>query len=276
MEEALRELDRLDREEGLGAMPGRHSGRHRRPRRTTSPALVGVVVTAALLSGVVLVAPGDELQTVRRLVGLAPDRYGSPPEFTAGEGSFDFLVTQPGSDAPVGYDPCTPVRYVVNPAGAPSDWAELVDTAADHTSWATGLELQDAGTTDERPFDSGGRQAAGEDQRVVIGFADSEEFEELSDAIAGIGGSVTMRGGVGRNYFRSGSIALDTDVFDAASSGGEREMLQAIIDHEFGHVVGLDHVDDPGELMYRSNLGRTDYGPGDLEGFARLGSIPCR
>ena len=47
------------------------------------------------------------------------------------------------------------------------------------------------------------------------------------------------------------------------------------MDHEFGHVVGLDHVDDPAELI-QYNMGVTAYGPGDLEGMARLGSIPCR
>jgi hypothetical protein len=35
-------------------------------------------------------------------------------------------------------------------------------------------------------------------------------------------------------------------------------------------------VTDPGELMNGDNIGRATYGPGDLEGFARLGSIPCR
>ena len=65
-------------------------------------------------------------------------------------------------------------------------------------------------------------------------------------------------------------------MFDGRTDGPERANMQAIVDHEFGHVVGLDHVSDPGELMYQSNVGMTDYGPGDLEGMARLGSIPCR
>ena len=50
---------------------------------------------------------------------------------------------------------------------------------------------------------------------------------------------------------------------------------QAIVDHEFGHVVGLDHVHDPRELMNEDNVGLTTYGPGDREGLARLGAIDC-
>lgn len=272
----MRELDRLDHEQGLGSLPGSPPAPRPR-RRTASPALAGVAVTAFLLSGVVLVGPGDEMATVRRLFGLGPDRFGSPPEFTPGEGSFAFLVTQRGSDAPVGYDPCRPVEYAVNPAGGPSDWQELVDTAVAHTEWATGLEFVDVGATDDRPFNpmrSGGLADNGDP--VIIGFADSEEIGGLSGDVAGLGGSVATRDTLGRDYFVTGSIALDTDVFDGTSSGEERASLQAIVDHELGHVVGLDHVDDPAELMYESNVGVTDYGPGDLEGMARLGSIPCR
>ncbi len=272
----MRELDRLDRAEGLGTMPGGAPARSHR-RRTASPALAGVAITAVLLSGVVLVGPGDEMATVRRLFGLGPDRNGSPPEFTPGEGTFKFLLTQRGSDAPVGYDPCRPVEYAVNPAGAPPDWEELVDTAVDHTEWATGLEFTDVGPTDERPFNP--RRSgpfSGTAQPVVIGFADDDEIGGLAGDVAGLGGSVAARDSLGRDYFVTGSIALDTDVFDGPTEGPERANMQAIVDHELGHVVGLDHVSDPGELMYESNVGVTDYGPGDLEGMARLGSIPCR
>ncbi len=230
-----------------------------------------------LLSGVILVGPGDELATTRRLLGLGPDRQANPPAFTSGEGSFTFLLTQRDSEQPVGYDPCRPVEYAVNPDGAPSDWEELVDTGIEDTEWATGLDFVDVGPTDERPFDPrrvnpfGGSAAP-----VVIAFADEDEVDGLSGDVAGLGGSVASRDPSGRDYFVTGSIALDTDVFDGPSDDAVRNNLQAIVDHELGHVVGLGHVDDPGELMFHDNVGRIDYGPGDLEGLGRLGSIPCR
>lgn len=275
----MRELDRLDREQGLGATPGSPPVRRSLGRRgrTASPALAGAAITAVLLSGVVLVGPGDEVRTVRRLFGLEPDRFGSAPEFTPGEGSFRFLLTQRGSGQPVGYDPCRPIEYAVNPDGGPADWEELVDTAVAHTGWATGLRFDDVGPTDDRPFNPlRSAPFGGTAQPVVIGFADDEEIEGLAGDVAGLGGSVATRNDLGRDYLVTGSVALDTDVFDDESTGVERADLQAIVDHELGHVVGLDHVDDPAELMFASNVGLTDYGPGDLEGMARLGSIPCR
>jgi hypothetical protein len=39
--------------------------------------------------------------------------------------------------------------------------------------------------------------------------------------------------------------------------------------------VGLDHVEDPGELMYADNVGRVTLGPGDRRGLAALGSGQC-
>ena len=135
----------------------------------------------------------------------------------------------------------------------------------------------DVGPTDDRPFNPlRSAPFGGTAQPVVIGFADDEEIEGLAGDVAGLGGSVATRNDLGRDYLVTGSVALDTDVFDDESTGVERADLQAIVDHELGHVVGLDHVDDPAELMFASNVGLTDYGPGDLEGMARLGSIPCR
>ena len=54
-----------------------------------------------------------------------------------------------------------------------------------------------------------------------------------------------------------------------------RSLVRAIVMHELGHVVGLGHVKDPGELMYEGNVGRLGFGPGDREGLAALGRGRC-
>ena len=242
-----------------------------RGRREASPTVVGLAITSVLLGAVMLLAPGSPLETVRRLAGLGPERQLAARDFEPGTGSFAFLQTQPGSDAPVGYDPCRVIEYAVNTDRAPSDWQELIDTGAARTAAASGLRFEYVGSTDEQPF---GPLVAGVRRPVVIGFTDAEGNEELSGDTAGVGGSLAGRAG-GRSYYVTGSIALDIDVFDGVSDGVERTHLQAIVDHEFGHLVGLDHVGDPGELMTEVNLGRPSYGPGDLEGLARLGALPC-
>ena len=130
-------------------------------------------ITAVLLAGVVLVAPGSAFETVRRVAGLGPERQLSVRDFEPGEGSFAFLLTQRGSDEPVGYDPCRVIEYVVNTDRAPADWQQLVDTGATHTAAATGLAFEYVGTTERaavRPAARGARRP------VVIGFTDAESL----------------------------------------------------------------------------------------------------
>ena len=48
----------------------------------------------------------------------------------------------------------------------------------------------------------------------------------------------------------------------------------SVLLHELGHIMGLDHVKDPDQLMYSGrhpNYGLHDFGAGDLEGLRRIG-----
>ncbi len=259
----MAELDRLDREYGLGAMPT-HAAEHRarRPPRTRGPVLPGLLITAILLGAVVALSPDANMRTFRRLVGLGPG---------AGEGNYAFMMTQPAGQSPVGYSPCKDILVEVNPQGAPDNWDELVDNALSHTSEATGLQFRRVGTTDSRGFD-GGRRLNGEFPPVLVAWASSDEVPELAGMIAGVGGSTAVEVGPARLQYVTGQVVLDAD--DFADMRADSEM-QAIVDHEFGHLVGLDHVDDRGELMNARNVGATTYGPGDLEGLERLGDVDC-
>jgi hypothetical protein len=48
-----------------------------------------------------------------------------------------------------------------------------------------------------------------------------------------------------------------------------------VVLHELGHLVGLDHVRDRGELMFPTANDVVGYGPGDLQGLAALGRGAC-
>ncbi len=68
---------------------------------------------------------------------------------------------------------------------------------------------------------------------------------------------------------------LDVDAFTDAAVAQQPRMVEAIVVHELAHVVGLDHVAEPMELMFADNTGQVELGAGDREGLARLGSVPC-
>jgi hypothetical protein len=67
--------------------------------------------------------------------------------------------------------------------------------------------------------------------------------------------------------------APDLAAILAAPDGYAR--ARAVLVHEVAHVIGLDHVDDAGELMAPTMGVRTGLGPGDLAGLARVGQVAC-
>lgn len=179
---------------------------------------------------------------------------------------------------PVRYDPCRPVHFVVNPAGGPPGSVDMVRGAVAAISAATGLVFVDDGTTDEPVSEHrepvqreryGDRWAP-----VLVGFAARGAFSDLTGQVAGLGGSYELTTPAGARLV-TGQITLATDTFDRLVASGLVGQATTIVEHELGHVVGLDHVDDPGQLMYRSNKGQVNLGPGDVQGFAIAGSGPC-
>ncbi|NTW39947.1 MAG: hypothetical protein HGA44_08650, partial [Cellulomonadaceae bacterium] len=103
-------------------------------------------------------------------------------------GSHAFLHTTEAG-APVGYDPCRPVRYVVASHGVPASGQQLVADAVAIVSAASGLALVDAGTTEELPVLD--RALIQEDRYgpgwapVLIAWADETTVPELAGQVAG-------------------------------------------------------------------------------------------
>ena len=241
------------------------------PRSATT---VTLAATAALLAAVVVWHPAEQLDPVRRAVGLGSERPLPAPSVVQRGGTYSWSMTQPGSDEPVGWDPCEEIRYRINPTGGPPGGSELVRRALDRASAATGLAFEDEGETDDRPF-PGGVKLFGSPDPVVIGWADAEEYPDLAGQVAGVGGGVAERGSGGRLRYVSGGIVLDVEVFTASAVDQQPRVLEGIVLHEIAHVVGLGHVSEPMELMFAANTGQVELGPGAREGLARLGSLPC-
>ena len=234
--------------------------------------VLSIVVTLIVVGGYVTFGNSPISTQLRSLIGVE-DRL-RPPVVADADGAYAFLGTH-SDGRPVGFNPCQEIEYVVNPAGAPGGWEELVDRAIGDVSDATGLGFVDAGTTDSRDF-AERIDRAGDPLPVIIAWADDEEVDALADDVAGVGGPTLVSRGLQRSYV-SGSVVMDTDITDRLDRqiGGGNAQLGLLL-HELGHLVGLDHVDDSSELMFPTATRMTAFGPGDLQGLSLLGAIPCR
>jgi len=196
------------------------------------------------------------------------------------QGTYAFLHTE-ADGSPIGYDPCRPVRYVVRPDGMPEGGQQLVEEAAAIVGSAAGLVLEYAGTTDEAP--AVGRLLIQPERYgdgwapVLVAWADEATMPELAGDVVGVGGSAAVPGAHGQGqWLAAGRVVLDVpDLGAMLEAPGGHERARALVVHELAHVLGLDHVDDPTELMYPVNATRTDLGPGDLAGLALVGQVAC-
>ncbi len=187
---------------------------------------------------------------------------------------YAFSMTMDGG--PVAYTSCRPVQVAVYPAGGPSGAFELASAAVSRAASASGLQLvvmgPYGGAAPNWNFEAAPVEA---DDPISISWQDGDAIAELTDHVAGLGGSRYLDYPGGRRRLIAGTIALSRDYYRYLDEVGDRDQQLAVLLHELGHVLGLDHVDNPDELMNDDNLGLTAYGPGDLAGLRRLGNGPC-
>lgn len=206
----------------------------------------------------------------RRPVDARSEPLSAPPVVTV-SGPHAFVSTVKGR--PVQYDPCAPIHVVVNPRTAVEGADQMLAEALDSVAAATGLTFVDDGYTDDVP--SSRRGIPGSRGPVLVAWSDPDETEDLKGAVAGLAGSVSTRGS---RWFDTGAVTLDgPQLRRIVRQPSGYDAARAVVLHELGHLVGLDHVDADGELMQpEAQPDVMDWGPGDREGLAALGGGACR
>jgi hypothetical protein len=228
------------------------------PRRRFPVWVLVVCVLIALSFGAAAVAPLFE---------------GS--ETNEGPG-FHFL-DRTDQGGPTRWDPCEPIRYVVNAQLAPPGSIEDVHEAVRRISAATGISFAYEGVTDEQPTifrevfqpDRYGDRWA----PVLIAWTDPDDsdipFEREDRVAAGVAVPVIPPTRL-EDVYVSGWVAINAD--DPNRPGFTLPGQQGpVILHELGHLMGLGHVKAVGELMHPAGGGVVDLGPGDREGLRQLG-----
>jgi hypothetical protein len=190
---------------------------------------------------------------------------------------YAFLHTQPGSEEPVAYNPCRPIEFVVYHDPAPAGSEGILDEALEIVSEASGFEFTFLGPA-ENPAAQRRPDPSSQQEPVLIGWATSADVARLEGRTIGLGGSSTWAwdGTRGEFEYIKGVVVLDAPALgETLERPNGRALVRAVIVHELGHLLGLDHVRDPDQLMHAENRGQTELGEGDLAGLAAVGAGRC-
>lgn len=238
-------------------------------------ALLVALVAAALLGGTVWVAVATVTAPARP--GARSQEAGGARDVPATAGPFAVWARNPDG-SPVRWDPCTPIRWVLNPDGAPESALEDLDEATARVAAATGLRFAYAGSSGERPAPNRPAYQPGRYgdawAPVLVAWADPGESGDLLRAHdQGVAIPVALEGPDGRASYVTGQVVLNRRAGLRAGFASRHGSWGAIMLHELAHLVGLDHVGDPRELMYpEPHPGPVAWGPGDRAGLAHVGA----
>jgi hypothetical protein len=218
-------------------------------------------------------------------IGENPGPLGQPAPLTVTSKSYAFLQKREDG-SPVTYDPCRAIHYVTRPDTSPAVGPELIQEAVTAISHATGLTFVNDGDTAEAP--SAGHRSYQKDRYgdrwapVLIAWETHAEQPKFTnpaqgETVMGLGGSEAVSfGNTGFTYV-SGQVELNGPALQRMSAELGTEQVRAVIEHELGHVVGLDHVNDPSQIMNPSETpGVVSFGAGDLTGLSLVGQGKCQ
>jgi hypothetical protein len=214
-------------------------------------------------------------------VGESSQPLGVPAPLAAASASYRFLAHQADGTTPVTYDPCRPIHYVIRQKGEPAGGEQIVTDAIRRVSRATGLRFVYDGATSEAP--SRQRQSYQPDRYgnrwapVLISWVTPNENPDFAADVSGEGGSAHTGLPNQPSAYVTGAVELDAGQLTSILKRPDgRQVVRAIVLHELGHLVGLDHVTAANQLMYpQIQPGMTDFGAGDLTGLAALGRGTC-
>lgn len=181
---------------------------------------------------------------------------------------------------PMRFDPCRPITVVVSAHLATHGYVEVVTDVLAEVSAASGLafEVEDHDVDETYDIDRSAydpQQYGDRWSPVLIAWSTPQAQPLLEGDIIGWARRTHDAGPAGRadqrRWYVSGDIALD-----AAQLGDDLSMHRIVLLHELGHLLGLDHVDDPHQIMYpeiRESV--AVLGAGDLNGLAVVGAGAC-
>lgn len=225
-----------------------------------------VVVAGVLVVSVAVVYGANALFSVAPSVFRSS---GDPSDYA-------FLQMDDASGQPIRYNPCEPIRYVINRTAAPDGAVDDLETSIALFEDAMGVDFVFEGSTDEVPTPDRAiyqpdRYGADGWAPILFAWVPPERLLQPDDQALGSAGSAHVQNRNGRLVYVTGIVTFNSEAkllpgFELGDSWGDVAL------HELGHVVGLAHVEDDTQVMYPDVTGgEARLGAGDLAGLERLG-----
>jgi hypothetical protein len=154
---------------------------------------------------------------------------------------------------------CKAINYILT-EGTTAPQAEMVASALKTMGKSRGLVFAFSGYSKEISRANWGEGFNNGTYRpVLISFIEPSQTDMLGKNNAG--GAVVNRFSDDLQLFVSGTVAINIDVYNNLEDGySEGKSKGNLLLHEFGHLVGLDHVDDKSALMHPSISDLTENG----------------
>ena len=236
-----------------------------------------MVVAAAVGGAVALLALGVFVIAAARVMQPPPPPEAAPTSeiLAQREGWAPWAVRSDGT--PVRWNPCEPIRWVLDADEAPEQAREALSLAMARITAVSGLEFAFVGHTDEQPTRDRALVVDGPDGAswapVLITWVPGDSIDlPLSDMERGVAVPVAVEDD-GEPVFVTGQVVLNADKTLLPMFEDRHASWGAVVLHELGHLVGLDHVDDPRQLMAPTpGFGEVVLGEGDRAGLAAVGA----
>ncbi len=163
------------------------------------------------------------------------------------------------------------ISYRVNPRGLPRGGLGEIKKAFRMVTAATGFSFRYLGRTKVIPLKKGSGVIT-RNANITLAYSTPKKVPSLRGPVlattpvaAGYSGTKIYR------IFEAG-VVIDKTFRFRPGFGSGRPSRGATLIHELGHAVGLDHVEDPRQMMYPAPTRHAaSYAKGDLRGLAKVG-----